>query len=89
MVSPRLWAAIAALVWAVAGSAQAHPGHALGEHGPAHIATSPYHLSILAGAGLLLWLTARLTQRPLARRLLQAGGLTAMLAAAVWWGVGM
>lgn len=70
-----------------ASTAQAHPGHALGEHGAGHVISSPYHLFILAVTGLLLWLGARFVQRRLPRRLLQAGGLAAVAGAALMWGL--
>jgi len=72
---------------ALALSAQAHPGHALGDHGALHAVTSPYHLSILAVGGAVLWFAARFVQRHLPRRALQFTGLATILAAAVLWGV--
>jgi hypothetical protein len=68
-------------------SASAHPGHSLGEHGATHIVTSPYHLTVLALGGAVLWLAGRLVQRQLPRRLLQSAGIAAVLTAALIWGV--
>lgn len=67
-------------------SAHAHPGHGLGEHGAAHVMTSPYHLAILAGTGLALWFGARFVQSQLPRRILQTAGVVAVLTAAAIWG---
>ena len=79
----------APLFLALAHTAQAHPGHPLGEHGTAHVVSSPYHISILAGTGLALWLASRFVKSPFGRRLLQAGGIAAVIFAAAWWGVSM
>ena len=76
-----------AATFALALSAQAHPGHALGDHGALHAVTSPYHLSILAAGGAVLWFAARFVQRQLPRRVLQIAGVSALCAAAVLWGV--
>jgi hypothetical protein len=81
------WPLVATLILAVIESAQAHPGHSLGEYGVGHVASSPYHVSILAGTGLLLWLGARFIHRPFARRALQTTGILALVLAAAWWGV--
>jgi len=67
-------------------SAHAHPGHGLGEHGAAHVMTSPYHLALLAGTGLALWFGGRFVQSQLPRRILQSAGVGAVLAAAAIWG---
>jgi hypothetical protein len=79
----------AILVLAAVYSAQAHPGHSLGEHGAGHIVSSPYHISVLAGSGLVLWFAGCLIKRPLARRFLQAGGVAAVVLAGAWWGVSL
>lgn len=67
-------------------SAHAHPGHGLGEHGAAHVMTSPYHLAVLAGTGVALWFAARLVQSQIPRRILQALGVVAVLTAVAIWG---
>ena len=76
-----------AATFALALSAQAHPGHSLGDHGALHAVTSPYHLAILAVSGAALWFAGRFVQRHLPRRALQFTGLATILAAAVLWGV--
>ena len=81
---------IAAIVLGLAGfvlSLSAHPGHSLGEHGPMHVATSPYHLAFLALAGGGLMLAARFIRPLVPRRIVQSAGLVALVAAAVIWGV--
>ena len=77
-----------AATFALALSAQAHPGHALADHGALHAVTSPYHLAILAVSGATLWFAGRLVQRALPRRALQITGGAALVTAAVLWGVG-
>lgn len=76
-----------ATTFALALSAQAHPGHSLGDHGALHAVTSPYHLAILAVSGAALWFAGRFVQRNVPRRVLQFTGIAALLAAAVLWGV--
>ena len=70
----------------VASSAQAHPGHSLGEHGAVHVVTSPYHLSMLAAVGVALWFGGRFVQSHLSRRILQGTGIAAVLAAGAIFG---
>jgi hypothetical protein len=67
-------------------SATAHPGHGLGEHGPLHIVTSPYHLAMLAWAGGGFLVAARFVRRRWPRCLLQGAGLAAFLTVALIWG---
>jgi len=80
---------MATLALVLGNAAQAHPGHTLGDHGVAHIASSPYHVSLLAGVGLALWLGGRFVKSPAGRRWLRAGGIAAVVIAAAWWGVGL
>jgi hypothetical protein len=78
--------AIATLAQALfAASTYAHPGHSLGERGPWHVVSSPYHLLVLALTGAGLWLAGRLVERRLPRRLLQGAGLGALCLAALLW----
>lgn len=83
MKPDRLFTALAMLT---AISANAHPGHSLGEHGAAHVATSPYHLAMLAAAGAGLWISGRFVQRQLPRRVLQGAGIATVLSAAAIFG---
>lgn len=55
-------------------SAQAHPGHSIGEHGISHALASPYHVATLLLLGGAAWLGAMFVQRSLPRRLLQGFG---------------
>ena len=68
-------------------TAHAHPGHDLGEHGPVHMLTSPYHLAILAVLGLAIWFAGRFIQKQLPKRLVQCSGAAVALAAVVLWGL--
>jgi hypothetical protein len=63
----------------------AHPGHDLGAYGAKHVITSPYHLAILATAGLILCAAARFIQHRISRRCVQITGAVALVAAAVLW----
>lgn len=74
------------LPFVAAISANAHPGHGLGDHGAAHVITSPYHVATLAIAGVALWLTGRFVQRQSVRRVLQGSGLAMVLVAASVFG---
>lgn len=80
--------AIAALILACFDlSATAHPGHSLGEHGPLHVVTSPYHLAVLALAGSAFLVASRFVHRRLPRYLLQGAGFTAFLVLAIICGI--
>ena len=83
----RLETAVMLGVLALAGAAQAHPGHSLGDAGVAHALTSPNHLAALALFGLGLFVGAQFVQRHLPRRALQCGGALTLACAAVLWGV--
>ncbi len=72
---------------AAAVSAPAHPGHGLLDQGPLHVATSPYHLTLLALLGVTLFAAAHLTKRWLPRRALQSIGAFAVIVSAVLWGL--
>jgi hypothetical protein len=67
--------------------AAAHPGHSLGQHGPLHVVTSPYHLGLLAAVGAALWLGGRCIERRMPRRALQVCGVLALGAAGLLWGL--
>ncbi len=76
----RLPALIALL--AFASVAQAHPGHDLFEHGAAHVATSPYHLLVLAIVATALAVAARFVRSARARGLLRKGATACVVLAA-------
>jgi hypothetical protein len=67
------------------GSAQAHPGHGLFEHGPRHAFTSPFHLVLLTAMGLTMFLGAHLVRRRVPRRVLQSIGLIALTISVIGW----
>ena len=68
-----------------APSAFAHPGHSLDAYGPLHVVTSPYHVGLLALTAVALGFGARFVKRRMPRRVLQACGLAALVAAGVLW----
>ena len=69
--------------------AQAHPGHGLLDQGAAHVATSPYHVAVLALIGGGCWLAARFAaRRVVPRRFLQCAGTVALIAAGALWTFG-
>lgn len=76
---------ISALTVLTAITSQAHPGHSLAESTPSHILTSPYHLGVLALAGVAMcWIGLAVTQ-PRVRMALQWVGAFAVVAAAYMW----
>jgi len=66
----------------------AHPGHDIMAHGASHVATSPFHLMVLAMVGLFSLGIAQLVRNVAARRVLQTAGATALVAATAIWGLG-
>lgn len=71
-------------------AAQAHPGHALGDHGAAHLMGSPYHLLVLAMfalLGLALFVAGRFIHNRTSRLWLRGAGLCLASASAVCWGL--
>lgn len=68
---------------ALTTSAQAHPGHSLGDHGIAHILGSPNHMALLVTLSLAATAGAMLTKRLVAKRALHALGVTSALGALV------
>lgn len=76
-----------AAAFALALSAQAHPGHDWNDADARHLLTSADHLAVLALAGIALCFGARFVQGSVARRWLQATGIAAVVFAAVVWGV--
>lgn len=83
----RLQLAATILFLGSLATTNAHPGHRFADHGAAHVFSSPYHLALLAFAGVVLFVAGRLAQRTLPRRLLQAGGLAALALTAALWGM--
>lgn len=65
----------------------AHPGHSHGEASLSHLLTSPYHVTVLALAGVAMLGAAHFIQRRLPRRVLQASGAAALLGAVLVWGL--
>ena len=84
-ISPIAITALALVCFVL--SATAHPGHSLGEHGPLHVITSPYHLAMLALAGGALLVASRFVQSRWPRCVLQGAGIAAFLTVALVWGI--
>jgi len=71
----------------VAAVAQAHPGHSPFESTPAHLLTSPYHLTLLVLASAAMIVAGQFVRRSLPRRALQCGGAATLLLAVVLFGL--
>ena len=69
--------------------ANAHPGHGLMEHGAGHVASSPYHLFVLAGFAVALFAVAQVVRSQSAKKYLRCAGAAALLAAGALWGFGV
>ena len=67
--------------------AHAHPGHSMKSAEVSHLLTSPYHLAVLALAGVGFILGGTLIQRKLPRQILRGGGALALGSAALIWGM--
>jgi uncharacterized membrane protein YqgA involved in biofilm formation len=82
----RVLASLIAFV-AATSAALAHPGHPIKGSGVAHLATSPYHLAMLASGGLLLLGAAWFIRRQTPRRVAQYAGALALASALLLWGI--
>ena len=69
--------------------AKAHPGHDLMEHGAGHVASSAYHLFVLAGVAVLLLGVAQFVRSQSAKKYLRFAGASALAAAGALWGFGI
>ena len=67
----------------------AHPGHGMMEHGAAHVATSAYHLFVLAGMAVALFVVAQVVRSATAKKYLRLGGMAALATAGALWGFGI
>ena len=68
-----VWAPLSASGLAV--NAWAHPGHDMMAHGAAHVATSPYHLAILATATIVAGALGFLVRNARAQRVFKTAAL--------------
>lgn len=78
---------VLAALFATTVSSFAHPGHDLMAHGPAHVATSAYHLWVLVGTAVAAFGIAQIVRTKRARNIMRAAGVTALAVAAVLWRV--
>jgi len=69
--------------------AKAHPGHDLMEHGAGHVASSPYHLFVLAAVAVVTLGVAQMVRNASAKKYLRLAGATALVAAGAMWGLGI
>jgi hypothetical protein len=69
--------------------ANAHPGHGMLEHGAGHVASSAYHLFVLAGIAVVMFGVAQVVRSATARKYLRVTGAAALLAAGTLWGLGL
>lgn len=69
--------------------ASAHPGHDLMEHGAGHVASSPYHLFVMAAVAVVMLGTAQMVRSASAKKYLRLAGATALIAAGAMWGLGI
>lgn len=69
--------------------AKAHPGHDLMEHGAGHVASSPYHLFVLAAVALVLIAGAQVVRSESAKKYLRYAGAAALVVAGALWGFGI
>jgi hypothetical protein len=69
--------------------ASAHPGHDLMQHGAGHVATSAYHLFVLAAVAVVMLGIAQMVRGAKAKKYLRLAGATALVVAGAMWGMGI
>jgi hypothetical protein len=69
--------------------ATAHPGHDLLEHGAGHVASSPFHLFVLAAGAVVLFGIAQFVRSASARKYLRFAGAAALVVAGALWTLGI
>ena len=69
--------------------ASAHPGHDLMEHGAGHVASSPYHLFVLAAVAVVTLGVAQMVRNASAKKYLRFAAATALVVAGAMWGLGI
>lgn len=67
----------------------AHPGHGIMEHGAGHVASSAYHLFVLAGLAVVMLGVGQVVRSESARKYLRVAGATALVVAGALWGLGI
>ena len=76
---------LVALIVMACQSSHAHPGHALGDHGVAHVVSSPFHIAVLLALAAGCWCAAWFVGHTVVRRVLRFGAAGAVIAAAFLW----
>jgi len=69
--------------------ASAHPGHDLMAHGAGHVASSVYHLFVLAAVAVVTLGVAQMVRSAKAKKYLRLAAATALVAAGAMWGLGV
>ncbi len=69
--------------------AQAHPGHDLMAHGPAHVATSAYHLGVLFTVAVVSFAVGQTVKGVVSRRIFRTVGVSALVAGVAVWTLGL
>ncbi|MGZ8919345.1 MAG: hypothetical protein ACXW3L_00035 [Limisphaerales bacterium] len=69
--------------------ANAHPGHDLMEHGATHVASSAYHLFVLACLAVVMLAVAQVVRSESAKKYLRLAGAAALVIAGALWGLGV
>jgi hypothetical protein len=82
----KLWMALLPLSVLVAN---AHPGHDMMEHGAGHVASSPYHLFVLAGFAVVLFAVGQVVRSQSAKKYFRFAGAAALLVAGAVWSLGI
>ena len=67
----------------------AHPGHGIMEHGVGHVASSAYHLMVLAALAVVLLAVAQVVRSDSARKYLRVAGTAALVLAGALWTLGI
>lgn len=69
--------------------ASAHPGHGLMDHGAGHVATSAYHLMVLAVFAIVMLGLGQVVRSAAAKKYLRLTGAAALVIAGALWGLGI
>ena len=59
------------------------------EHGAGHVASSAYHLFVLASLAVVLLVVAQVVRSEMAKKYLRVAGAAALAVAGTLWGLGI